>query len=219
LVNLVNKDNINENNKEIKKERENAIEESNQRQRFSTFKIRQYSPMNVIAPATQSSSHLFIPTTPPADANYSSDQSPNLIPGFSDDLGSDDEDILLNNLVSPNYSNSLQSSTLSFLIPNNQQQGGSYVDPPISSSIPTLTNPPPEVSRQLLEKYFNHFHPYFPIINRGQLFKMMSSPNVSDHPSPLLLNAIYAIGAMYPPILQDSNNSLVFYDRARSEFY
>ncbi|PKK75394.1 hypothetical protein RhiirC2_708166 [Rhizophagus irregularis] len=216
LVNLVNKDNINENNKEIKKERDNAIEESSQRQRFSTFKIRQYSPMNVIAPATQSSPHLFIPTTPPADANYSSDQSPSLIPGFSDDLGSDDEDILLNNLVSPNSSNSLQSSTLSFLLPNNQQQGGSYVDPPISSSIPTLSNPPPEISRQLLEKYFNHFHPYFPIINRGQLFKMMSSPNVSDQPSPLLLNAIYAIGAMYPPIPQDSNNSLVFYDRARS---
>ncbi|RIA96158.1 fungal-specific transcription factor domain-containing protein [Glomus cerebriforme] len=217
LVNLVNKDNINENNKEIKRERENAIEESNQRQRFSTFKIRQYSPTNVIAPATQSSPHLFIPTTPPADANYSSDQSPNLIPGFSDDLGSDDEDILLHNLVSPNSSNSLQSSTLSFLIPNNQQHhGGSYVDPPIPSTIPSLSNPPPEISRQLLEKYFNHFHPYFPIINRGQLFKMMSSSNIEDQPSPLLLNAIYAIGAMYPPPLQDSNSSLVFYDRARN---
>ncbi len=162
MVNLVNKDNINENNKEIKKERDNAIEESSQRQRFSTFKIRQYSPTNVIAPATQSSSHLFIPTTPPADANYSSDQSPNLIPGFSDDLGSDDEDVLLQNLVSPNSSNSLQSSSLSFLIPNNQQNimDGSYVDPPIPSIPSTISQsliPPSNISQQLLDKYFKYF--------------------------------------------------------------
>ena len=218
LVNLVNKDNINENNKEIKRERENAIEESSQRQRFSTFKIRQYSPTSIVTPATQSSSHLFVPTTPPADANYSSDHSPNLIPGFNDDLGSDDEDILLHNLVSSNSSSSLQNTTLSFLMPNNQH-GASYVDPPIPSAIPPLSNPPPDVSRQLLEKYFNHFHPYFPIINRGQLFKMMSSSNVEDQPSPLLLYAIYAIGAMYPPTLQDSYSSLTFYDRAKSKFF
>jgi hypothetical protein len=123
-------------------------------------------------------------------------------------------------LVSPDSTNSLQSSTLSFLIPNNQQQNDSnYVDPPIPSNIPPLSNhPPSDISRQLLEKYFNHFHPYFPIVNRGQLFKMISSSNVEDQPSPLLLNAIYAIGAMYPPIPQDSYSSLIFYDRARSEF-
>jgi hypothetical protein len=101
----------------------------------------------------------------------------------------------------------------------NNQQGASYVDPPIPSTIPPLSNPSPDVSRQLLEKYFNHFHPYFPIINRGQLFKMMSSSNVEDQPSPLLLYAIYAIGAMYPPTLQDSYNSLTFYDHARSKFF
>ncbi|CAG8437508.1 9047_t:CDS:2 [Funneliformis mosseae] len=218
LVNLVNKDNIIENNKEIKRERDISInEESNQRQNFSTFKVRQYSPTNAIAPATLSSPHLFIPTTPPADANHVSDHSSNLIPGFSEDLGSDDEDILLNNLVTPNPANSLHTGSFAFLIPNNQQNvvGGSYVDPPLPSTIPQFSDPPSNISKQLLERYFNHFHPYFPIINRGQFFKMVSCPNVEERPSPLLLNAIYAVGAMFPPTLQDFHSS-TFYDRAKN---
>ncbi|CAI2164748.1 1457_t:CDS:2 [Funneliformis geosporum] len=215
LVNLVNKDSINETNK---RERESSTnEESNQRQRFSTFKVRQYSPTNAIAPATLSSPRLFIPTTPPADANYISDHSTNLIPGFSDDLGSDDEDILLHNLIAPNPSNSLHAGSFAFLIPNNQQNvvGGSYVDPPLPSIISQFSEPPSHISKNLLERYFNHFHPYFPIINRGQFFKMMSCPNVEDRPSPLLLNAIYAIGAMFPPTLQDFHSS-IFYDRSKN---
>ncbi|CAG8820152.1 24548_t:CDS:2, partial [Dentiscutata erythropus] len=67
LVNLVNKDNINENNKEIKREREQIIDETtttttNTRQRFSTFKIRHYSPTT---PTNSQPHHLFIPSTPP----------------------------------------------------------------------------------------------------------------------------------------------------------
>ncbi|CAG8645344.1 2412_t:CDS:2 [Racocetra fulgida] len=199
LVNLVNKDNSNELNKEIKRERETTIEETttSTRQKFSTFKIRHYSPSNNIA-TTNSQHHLFIPSTPPADATGFSgfSESPTLISSYNDDLVSDDEDILHQNLVSPNDVNSLQSSNLLFLI-NPNQSGASYVDPPLPTSIPQLSKAlPADVTQLLLEKYFNHFHPYFPIINRAKFFRRLSNPNVEDQPSPLLLNAIYSVGDM-----------------------
>ncbi|KAF0395517.1 nucleus protein [Gigaspora margarita] len=217
LVNLVNKDNTNELNKEIKRERETTIEETttSTRQRFSTFKIRHYSPSNSIT-TTNSLHHLFIPSTPPADMTGFS-ESPTLVASHSDELASDDEDILHQNLVSPNDANSLQSSTLSFLINSNQPTGASYVDPPLPTSIPQLNKAlSPDVAQLLLEKYFNHFHPYFPIINRAKFVRHLSNPNVEDQPSPLLLNAIYAVGALFPPELPDSYSPKTFYDRARN---
>ncbi|CAG8728482.1 358_t:CDS:2, partial [Racocetra persica] len=217
LVNLVNKDNTNELNKEIKRERETTIEETttSTRQKFSTFKIRHYSP----SITTNSQHHLFIPSTPPADATGFSgfSESPTLISSYNDELVSDDEDILHQNLVSPNNANSLQSSNLLFLINPNQSTGASYVDPPLPSSIPQLSKAlPADVTQLLLEKYFNHFHPYFPIINRAKFFRHLSNPNVEDQPSPLLLNAIYSVGALFPPALPDSYNPTTFYDRARN---
>ncbi|CAG8638831.1 13295_t:CDS:2, partial [Dentiscutata heterogama] len=217
LVNLVNKDNNNEINKEIKRERETTIEETttSTRQRFSTFKIRHYSPSNTIA-TTNPQHHLFIPSTPPADATGFS-ESPTLVTTYSDELASDDEDILHQNLISPNDANSLQSCNLSFLINSNQPTGSSYVDPPLPTSIPQLNKAlPSDVAQTLLEKYFNHFHPYFPIINRAKFFRNLSNPNVEDQPSPLLLNAIYSVGALFPPALPESYSPVTFYDRARN---
>ncbi|CAG8440938.1 15752_t:CDS:2, partial [Acaulospora colombiana] len=212
LVNLVNKDNINESSKEIKRESEQTIEETttSTHQRFSTFKIRQYSPSNAIT--TTNTQHLFIPSTPPADSNGLLDHSQNMAPSFNEDLPSDDEDCLQQNLISPFTDNSLQSRTLSFLVGQDQSNVRMYVEPPLPTSIPNLESLQSDVERQLLEKYFNHFHPYFPIVNRGQFFRRL---NVEDQPSPLLLNAIYAVGALFPPTLTDSSNPSIYYERAR----
>ncbi|CAG8505515.1 25147_t:CDS:2 [Cetraspora pellucida] len=200
--------------------RETTIEETttSTRQKFSTFKIRHYSPSYTIAP-TNSQHHLFIPSTPPADATgFSTFSDSQTLISYNDELASDDEDILHQNLVSPTDANSLQSSTLSFLINPNQSTGASsYVDPPLPTSIPQLNKAlPADVTQLLLEKYFNHFHPYFPIINRAKFFRHLSNPNVEDQPSPLLLNAIYSVGALFPPALPDSYSPNTFYDRARS---
>ncbi|CAG8502961.1 1993_t:CDS:2 [Acaulospora morrowiae] len=210
LVNLVNKDNINENIKEVKREREQTIEETttSTQQRFSTFKIRHYSPST-----NNSQHHLFIPSTPPTDSAGLLDHSQSLMPSFGDELASDDEDCLQQNLISPFAENSLQSRSLSFLINQDQSDVGSYVEPPLPTSTPSLESLQPDVERQLLEKYFNHFHPYFPIVNRSQFIRRL---NVEDQPSPLLLNAIYAVGALFPPVLSDSSNPSVYYERARS---
>ncbi|CAG8514382.1 9245_t:CDS:2 [Diversispora eburnea] len=214
LVNLVNKDNINENNKEIKREREQIIDETtttttNTRQRFSTFKIRHYSPTT---PTNSQPHHLFIPSTPPVDSNGFSEHSHNLIPSFNEELHSDDEECLQQNLISPCESDRLQSRTLSFL--HNLEGSDIYVDPPLPS-IPNLKPLQTDIEQQLLEKYFNHFHPYFPIINRSQFFKHLANPNEEDQPSPLLLNSIYALGALFPPNLSDSSSPSIYYDRTR----
>ncbi|KAG9301959.1 hypothetical protein G9A89_021003 [Geosiphon pyriformis] len=207
LVNLVNKDN--NDNKEIKQEREQPIEETSERRRYNTFKVRYYSPSNAITPA-KNTQHLFIPNTPPADANSLPEHQHNqaFAASFGDDLASDDEDDVQKNLAGCT-ANNYQNSTLYLL-----HQPGSYHDPPLPNTIPQNNPLPQDVMNQLLEKYFTHFHPFFPIINRAQLYRQLQS--VDDQPSPLLMNAIYAVGALYPPILQDAYSPMTFYDRARN---
>ncbi|CAG8542106.1 1356_t:CDS:2 [Ambispora leptoticha] len=141
------------------------------------------------------------PNTPPADVNS---QPINFtIPG---DQSSDDEDDLEKN-SSSSITNNYQDNTL-YLQPASQSE------PELPSSLPQINPPPQDVVNQLLDKFFTHFHPFFPIINRTQLYRQLQSTD--DQPSPLLMYAIYAVGALYPPILQDSYSPMTFYEHAKS---
>ncbi|CAG8581923.1 11981_t:CDS:2 [Ambispora gerdemannii] len=146
--------------------------------------------------------HPFTPNTPPVDGNSLLEPQES----FGDDLGSDDEEDVQKNLTGFT-DNNYQDSTL-------PQQPGSYSEPEIPSSLPQITPPPQNIVNQLLEKFFTHFHPFFPIIDRTQLYQQLQSTD--NQPSPLLMNAIYAVGASYLPILQDSYSLTTFYELAKN---
>ncbi|CAG8581903.1 11980_t:CDS:2, partial [Ambispora gerdemannii] len=144
----------------------------------------------------------YTPNTPPVDGNSLLEPQES----FGDDLGSDDEEDVQKNLTDFT-DNNYQDSTL-------PHQPGSYSEPEIPSSLPQITPPPQDIVNQLLEKFFTHFYPCFPIIDRTQLCQQLQSTD--NQPSPLLMNAIYAVGASYPPILQDSYNPTTFYELAKN---
>ncbi|CAG8578028.1 12769_t:CDS:2, partial [Ambispora gerdemannii] len=173
------------------------VKEAKQEQSKETGDRRKYN-------STNNNTHLVIPSTPPADVlSLLEPQEP-----FGDDLGSDDEEDvqkILTGFTANNYQDNLLHLS---------HQPGSYSEPEIPSSLPRITPPPQDVVNQLLEKFFTHFHPFFPIIDRTQLYQQLQSTD--NQPSPLLMNAIYAVGASYPPILQDSYSPTTFYELAKN---
>ncbi|CAG8514955.1 1412_t:CDS:2 [Paraglomus occultum] len=193
LVNLVNKDTSD--TKEIKREHDPPpSDDKSDHQRFSSFKIRHYSPPSVSSDAQP----VFLPKPSPADPNHTK--------SFGDDLPEEDEEALQRSIKSLNILNST-----AFLLGNPTYKSR---EPALPNSFPSVPQPPQEVVKQLLEKYFTHFHMHTPIVNRAQLYSQLLS---TDNPvSPLLLNALCAVGAMFPPILQDLYTPTVFYERARS---
>jgi len=218
LVNLVNKDNVTDISSLTKRERldSTSIEESSQQQQsqhFNNDKFRQYSPNMT----SSKQNLLFIPSSPPSDSL--SDGSPNYLSGYANEMTIEDEEILLNNLVDPNLSNTLQSNTLSFLMLDNLDELSDYVEPALPTSIADLKPIPEEISKQLFERYFNHFHPYFPIVNHKHFFHLLNDANVQDQPSKLLIETICTIGAMFPPTVKhnDDYSSQYFYERVKSK--
>jgi hypothetical protein len=143
-------------------------------------------------------------------------------PGYADELTNDDDEILLNNLIHPNASNTLQSNTLSFLMLDNQNPDSGlsdYVDPPLPN-LPVKSRPiPEEISTSLFDKYFNNIHPYLPIINHDHFCRLLKNANNENQPSKLLVEAIYAVGAMFSPTVKQNSeySSQYFYERARSK--
>ncbi|RIA87803.1 fungal-specific transcription factor domain-containing protein [Glomus cerebriforme] len=151
------------------------------------------------------------------DIKHFSDMSHNQ-PGYADEITNEDNEILLNNLIYPNESNTLQSNTLSFLGQNSNNGLSDYIEPSLPNLPVNLKPIPEEISRPLFEKYFKHVHPYFPIINRGHFFRLLNNADVKDQPSKLLIEAIFAIGAMFPPTVKQNSeySSQFFYERAKS---
>ncbi|RGB26527.1 fungal-specific transcription factor domain-containing protein [Rhizophagus diaphanus] len=148
-----------------------------------------------------------------------SDMSQNY-PGYSEELTNDDDEILLNNLINPNASNTLQSNTLSFLMLDNQNSDNAlsdYVDPPLPNLPVNLKPIPEDISSSLFERYFKYVHPYLPIINHGNFYRLLKNANDENQPSKLLLQVIMAVGAMFPPTVKQNSeySSQFFYDRAR----
>ncbi|GBB92166.1 hypothetical protein RclHR1_19760001 [Rhizophagus clarus] len=140
-------------------------------------------------------------------------------PGYTDELTNDDDEILLNNLIHTNASNTLQSNTLSFLMLENPDNGlPDYVEPPLPNLPVNLKQVPEEISTSLFEKYFNNIHPYLPIINHGHFYRLLKNANDENQPSKLLIEAIYAVGAMFSPTVKQNSeySSQFFYERARS---
>src|SRR5581483_7979542 len=103
--------------------------------------------------------------TSPSDL---SDVTPNH-PGYADEMTNEDDEILTNNLIYPNASNTLQSNPLSFLMLDDQNSND-YVEPPLPNLPVSLKPIPEEISKSLIDKYFKHIHPYYPIINHGHFF-------------------------------------------------
>ncbi|CAI2170585.1 12789_t:CDS:2 [Funneliformis geosporum] len=212
LVNLVNKDDLSALTKRERLDSTSAESSSafQQCQNSNDFKDPQYTTL-----ARQN--HLIIPSTPPSDSQIS-DASRNHLPGYTDELTIVDEEILLNNLVDPNLSNSLQNKSMSFLMLDDTDGPSDYVEPALPTTIVDLKQIPEEISRHLFEKYFNNFHPYFPIVNRVQFFRSYNNVNVQDQPSKLLVETICTIGAMYPPTKKQNEeySSQFFYERAKN---
>ncbi|KAF7727117.1 hypothetical protein EC973_007978 [Apophysomyces ossiformis] len=80
--------------------------------------------------------------------------------------------------------------------------------------------PPPDLSQHLLDLYFTHFYPLFPLLHKKSF--LASLQNKDKPPSPLLLNAIYAVASRISPdvrvradpALADTSGD-VFFERAR----
>ncbi|CAG8523141.1 10387_t:CDS:2 [Funneliformis mosseae] len=209
LVKIVNKDDLSSLTKRERLDSTSAESSSAIQKNSTNFKDPQYA-----TPAQQN--HLIIPSTPPSDSQIS-DASQNHLPGYTEELTIVDEEILLNNLVDPNLSNTLQSNRLSFLMLDDTDESSDYVEPALPTSIVELKPIPEQISRHLFENYFNHFHPYFPIVDRVQFFRSLNNTNVQDQPSELLVETICTIGAMYPPNKKQNvdYSSQFFYERAK----
>lgn len=82
----------------------------------------------------------------------------------------------------------------------------SYRDDPVFSSttiigvdrqIDLFAMPPPDLVHHLLDLYFSHFYPLLPLIHKKSFLASLESSD--NPPSPLLLNAIFAVAARISP--------------------
>ncbi|CAG8450052.1 8975_t:CDS:2 [Scutellospora calospora] len=86
---------------------------------------------------------------------------------------------------------------------------------------PELTEmPSQELSNHLLELYFNHVHPFYPIIYKPRFFKLL---NDHEHPPYLLLNSMYSLASKFSDRLEvrkDQKDQLtagdLFFSRAKA---
>jgi hypothetical protein len=83
-----------------------------------------------------------------------------------------------------------------------------------------LDMPPPDLAQHLIDLYFKHFYPTLPILYKKSFMAKLKSED--DNPSPLLLNAIFAIASRISPdervredpTLPDTAGE-IFYERAK----
>lgn len=83
------------------------------------------------------------------------------------------------------------------------------LEPPLPTSLrEPIELPPPDIVDSLIQTYFEHIHPYTPMIHHPTFIQQMESPNGA--PSILLLNTIFAVSARWsnhPSIQQPPSSS------------
>ncbi|CAG8712203.1 4301_t:CDS:2, partial [Racocetra persica] len=108
------------------------------------------------------------------------------------------------------------------LFPNNTnvQTLASQSDQKLVLRSELMELPPQELSDHLLELYFNHVHPLFPIIYKPRFFELLKD---HEHPPCLLLNSMYCLASNFSDRLEvrkDRENPLtagdIYFDRAKA---
>ncbi|KAI8067117.1 fungal-specific transcription factor domain-containing protein [Gongronella butleri] len=74
--------------------------------------------------------------------------------------------------------------------------------------------PMAHVHQGLLQAYFRHRHPLFPLIPKNTLLEWLRNPSPAAYVSPLLLNAIYAHGALTMP--SSAHDADTYFQQARA---
>ncbi|KAG2188954.1 hypothetical protein INT44_004096 [Umbelopsis vinacea] len=62
-----------------------------------------------------------------------------------------------------------------------------------------LEMPPPDLAQHLIDLYFKYFYPTLPILHKKSFMEKLNSEDEDNKPSPLLLNAIFAIASRISP--------------------
>lgn len=82
--------------------------------------------------------------------------------------------------------------------------------------------PPEDLSNHLLDLYFKHFYPFIPLLHKKSFMAALRNKDSSKRPSPLLLNAIYAVASRVSPDprvradpSQPDTAGDIFFERAR----
>ncbi|KAJ2963312.1 hypothetical protein NQZ79_g1748 [Umbelopsis isabellina] len=85
---------------------------------------------------------------------------------------------------------------------------------------PLVAMPPPDLAKELIDLYFEHCYPVLPILHKASFLEKLKSK--TNQPSPLLLNAIFAVTSRFSKdervkSLSGSpyDNGSVFFDRAK----
>ncbi|CDS06862.1 hypothetical protein LRAMOSA09387 [Lichtheimia ramosa] len=93
--------------------------------------------------------------------------------------------------------------------------------PPVRKSLDPYELPPKDLSRHLLNQYFEYFYPSLPLFYKKRLTSSLNSP--LEPISPLLLNAIYAVASRISPDVRTRSDpdapdtaGEIFFERARS---
>ncbi|KAL2916406.1 hypothetical protein HK105_204162 [Polyrhizophydium stewartii] len=82
----------------------------------------------------------------------------------------------------------------------------------IQNSVHQRAKTTTEIRRDLIDRFFEHIHPHFPVLSRKLFLAGV------DTESPLLLNAMYAVALTQPghPTYNTYNHGEVYYNKARS---
>ncbi|KAI9484563.1 fungal-specific transcription factor domain-containing protein [Zychaea mexicana] len=90
----------------------------------------------------------------------------------------------------------------------------------IQQRVDPFEMPPDDLSKHLLELYFEYFYPFIPLLHKKSFIESLNSKD--KPPSPLLLNAIYAVASRVSPdprVRADPDHpdtaGDVFFERAR----
>jgi hypothetical protein len=85
-----------------------------------------------------------------------------------------------------------------------------------------LEMPPPDLAQHLIDLYFKYFYPTLPMIHKKSFMQKLNSEDENSRPSPLLLNAIYAIASRISPdervredLTRRDTAGEIFYERAK----
>ncbi|KAG2171612.1 hypothetical protein INT43_008338 [Umbelopsis isabellina] len=85
---------------------------------------------------------------------------------------------------------------------------------------PLVAMPPPDLAQDLIDLYFEHCYPLLPILHKASFLEKLKSK--TNQPSPLLLNAIFAVTSRFSDDERVKSasgspydNGSVFFDRAK----
>lgn len=70
----------------------------------------------------------------------------------------------------------------------------------VQASIDAFVVPPAPIRDALIDAYFSHFHPFFPILSRERFQNHLNCSMTNKSPSLLLLQSMLMIGAMHCPL-------------------